>query len=125
MSTTKFHVHFLIVTFVSVLFLEWHRIVEEESPRKIKKIKLDLLNNFCPGILKQLSLLLNLTVGPWIAGEKLTYGDFVLANWLQVWEKTISPDLLAHFPELKAHRDAVCSIPQINAWLQIRPETDL
>jgi len=56
--------------------------------------------------------------GEYVAGPNLTYADLVLANFLDVCEDNINPDILNDFPTLKALKEEIFEIPEIAAWIE-------
>jgi len=56
----------------------------------------------------------------------VTWADFVVANAIDVWSGNIGTGmgdkLLADFPTMKAHQEAVFGIPKIKEWIEKRPQ---
>jgi len=103
--------------------LQWRTFLMEKDAAKKEEIKQNLLDNICPKYFKQLTAIVEGQGGPFIAGSKLTYGDFVLANWLNIWTNTLSDKLLDDYPALSKQLDAVLAIPEIKQWVADRPKT--
>jgi glutathione S-transferase len=59
-----------------------------------------------------------------VAGNKLSYGDFVLVNFLDVVEDLIDAQCLAEFPTLKALKDKVFALPEIKEWREMQKVTE-
>lgn len=60
--------------------------------------------------------LLSQSEGEWIAGTELTYGDFVLANFLDIAEDLVDPRCLDEFPKLNELKKKVLALPEIAEW---------
>jgi len=103
--------------------LQWRLSIAEKDPKKKEEIKKNLVENVCPKVLKQLADIVSETDGDFIAGDKLTFGDFWLAHWLQLWTSTVTPTLLDDYPVLIRLKKAVEAIPEIKTWLEERPKT--
>jgi glutathione S-transferase len=82
--------------------------------------------------------------GDYVAGKKLTHADFWLASFVNVWDGPTTDDMFfpimpfnlpvptaseykenlsANYPKLRAHKERIMNIPQIKAWIQIRPKS--
>lgn len=55
--------------------------------------------------------------GEYLAGPNLTYADLAVANFLDVCEDNVNPDILNDFPTLKALKEEVFEIPAIAEWV--------
>jgi len=62
--------------------------------------------------------------GDWLVGRNLTWADLIVASLYSNFSSYLDMDLLAGFPNLKAHQAAVFAIPQIKAWIKKRPVTE-
>lgn len=56
-------------------------------------------------------------------GEKLTWADLYLANFLEVWTDNHGQQILDGFPLLQKQKTVVLSIPQIAEWNSNRPKS--
>jgi len=93
-----------------------------------------LLREVLPKWLAQAEALLKKRGGIWFAGSGLTFGDVAVMNILTfmmhpneaIWkDMNNAPErgaLLDGFPLLKANNDRVRAVPEIEAWLQRKPE---
>jgi hypothetical protein len=57
--------------------------------------------------------LLESSGGEWSCGPNLTYGDFVLANFLDIAEEMVDPNCLDEFPKLRELKERVLNIREI------------
>lgn len=78
----------------------------------------DMLEIHFPKYFNKFTELLEISGGQWIAGPNLTYADLALANFFDVAEEMVNPDVLKEFPSLKKLKDDVFAIPQINEWIR-------
>lgn len=53
----------------------------------------------------------------WITGDTLTYADLALANFLDVSEDNVNPDILNDYPALADLKERVFSIPEIQTFI--------
>ena len=93
-----------------------------KNPDKIKELTAELLEKGLPPYFKQITSILQETEGEFIAGKQLTAGDIFLANAIDCWEDFVDPKLLEGYPALKALKDAVFNLPEIKAWVEVRPK---
>jgi len=56
-------------------------------------------------------------------GNKLTWADLYLANFMQIWTENHGKDLLANCPTLEKHMNKIINIPEIKEWIEKRPKT--
>ena len=69
---------------------------------------------------KRLATLLAQSKGPFIAGEKATYGDLVAFQVLHA-HRALSPSSLDAFPTLLALHDRIAALPALKAYIEERP----
>ncbi|ODN01723.1 Glutathione S-transferase 3 [Orchesella cincta] len=55
--------------------------------------------------------------GEYLAGPNMTYADLAVANFLDVCEDNINPDILNDFPTLKALKEEIFEIPEVAEWV--------
>ncbi|CAL8092600.1 unnamed protein product [Orchesella dallaii] len=55
--------------------------------------------------------------GEYLAGPNITYADLAVANFLDVCESHVNPDILNDFPTLKALKEEIFDIPEIAEWV--------
>lgn len=56
---------------------------------------------------------------------QLTWADLVFVGMLDYLNFMVQTDLVANYPELAALRTKVLAIPNIKAWIDKRPQSDL
>ncbi|CAG7732834.1 unnamed protein product [Allacma fusca] len=98
----------------------------EADPEKKEKARLTIVNEVVPLYLRQIEGIVIKTDGPYIAGSKLTYGDLSLTAALNVWIGVgviTEAQLQEAYPATAKLREAVLNVPQIKAWLEVRPKT--
>ncbi len=90
----------------------------EKSMSKKVIMKKRLLEDTFPVYFEKFAEFLEDSGGEYLAGPNLTYADLALANFLDVCEDNINPDILNDFPTLKALKQEVFEIPEIAAWVK-------
>jgi len=104
--------------------LQWRNtFLMEKDAEKKEEARKNLVETICPKVLKQLNDIVSSTEGDYISGDKLTWADLFLANWLSIWTKSLSTDLVADFPALKKQWETVLDLPEIKKWIAERPQT--
>ncbi|XP_002733918.1 putative glutathione S-transferase 6 [Saccoglossus kowalevskii] len=64
----------------------------------------------------------------YLVGKKITHADFMVFNIMETIEKTYQKDdldIYAEFPLLKGHRDLIKNLPQLQKYLNSRPDLPL
>jgi len=106
-------------------FQDFRKFVREKDPA-LKAIQRNYMaDTLLPLVLKQVQEILASSGGEFIGGSKLTYADLTAANWFNIWTKMIDPDIPNKYPRLLEHNQAVLAVPQIKAWLEVRPKTNV
>ncbi|OXA58430.1 glutathione S-transferase 2 [Folsomia candida] len=95
-----------------------------ESNEKTKMLE-DFRTMFLPLYFKKFNSLLEMSAGEWIAGPNLTYGDFVLVNFLDIAEDMVDPNCLDEFPKLRQLKESVLQIPEIQQWRKLQEQKNL
>jgi len=95
----------------------------KNDPKVVEDLQTKLRETEIPRYLKQLESIVAETEGSFIAGNQVTHGDFILANWLNIWERIVDEKLLDNFPVLRKQKDAIEALPGVREWLETRPKT--
>jgi len=66
---------------------------------------------------------LNENGGVWFVGDSLTWADIAIAEFMAVLEDCFNPDTLDNFPQLKAFKEKVFSLPKLKEYVSQRPPT--
>jgi glutathione S-transferase len=101
---------------------EFRKWVREHEDEKKAELKNHLKEDVFPMIFKQLEEIVSTSGGKYVAGSKLTYADFVLANWFKIFNELIDPTLKERYQALADHLETVLNIPEIKAHVKNRPE---
>ncbi|CAG7834369.1 unnamed protein product [Allacma fusca] len=96
--------------------------VREHDEEKKTEQKHHLIDSVFPMLMKQLEEIVSASGGPYVAGSKLTYADFVLANWFQIFNAVIDETLQENYPALEEHMERVLNIPEIKTHVKNRPK---
>lgn len=107
-----------------IIYLEWAPFYVEQDPEKQGAIKKDLLDNIFPHFLGKFNDIVAKN-GNYVVGNTVTWADFWLTNFLEIWRDTIDDGLLDKYPALQKQMSNVFSIPQIAAWVDKRPQASL
>ncbi|OXA45021.1 glutathione S-transferase [Folsomia candida] len=86
-----------------------------ESKAK-EKMRQDFITMYFPLYFSKFASILETSGGNYIAGENLTYGDLTLVNFIEVVETLLDPNCLAEFPTLRALKEKIFAIPEIDKW---------
>jgi glutathione S-transferase len=105
------------------LFTEWGPVYREADLEKRKEIVSRLMTDVFPKYLKKFNEVLETSGGPFLLGSNFSWADFFLANYLEIFEEFMTPNLLDDFPALKKQKEAVFGIPQIKEFVTKRPQT--
>ncbi|ODN01721.1 Glutathione S-transferase 2 [Orchesella cincta] len=89
----------------------------EPSIAKKALMRKHLLELHFPKYFSRFAKLLDEGEGEYIAGSTLTYADFVLANFLDVAEDNVNPDILKDFPTLVDLKDRIFNIPEVQEFI--------
>lgn len=89
------------------------------------KEKKEFLENCLPQFLKKYETFLNLNSTGWLVGDKPTWADIYLAEFMNRIQDTIDPTALDNFETVKKHVDQVHSIPNLAIYISTRPSRPL
>ncbi|CAG7630761.1 unnamed protein product, partial [Allacma fusca] len=100
----------------------------ENNPEKKQEAREVFVNEKVPLCFRQLQAIITAkSGGPFILGSKLTFADLYLAttinNWLGFGHATTA-QLTTEYPALGKLKEAVENVPEIKAWLEVRPKTN-
>ncbi|CAG7819626.1 unnamed protein product [Allacma fusca] len=104
-------------------FNEYAKWVREKDPERQANQKAHMVKTALRLILTQLQGIVTASGGDFVAGSKLTYADLSIANWFNIWANHIDPEIPTKYPRLSEHNKAVLAVPQIKAWIEVRPKT--
>jgi len=104
---------------------KWAPFYLEADPDKRAAIKKDLVDNIFPHFLSKFNDVVAKSGGSFIFGSKVTYADFWLANFLEIWRDTVDANLISKYPALQKQMASVFAIPQIAKWVEVRPKAEL
>jgi len=104
---------------------KWAPFYLEADAGKKEEIRKDLIANMFPNFLKNFNDTVTSNGGNYIVGNSVSYADFWLTNFLEIWRDTIDPTLLDKYPALKKQMANVFAIPQIKDWVATRPQSSL
>lgn len=83
------------------------------------------MDNIFPHFLGKFNDMVAKNGGNWAVGSKVSWADFWLTNFLEIWRDTIDSGLVDKYPALQKQMSNVFSIPQIKAWVDKRPKAAL
>jgi len=63
--------------------------------------------------------------GGYIATNSLSWGDIYIVCYFDAMEFIMKTQIIDKYPNLKALREKVSSVPKIKAWIDKRPKTEL
>lgn len=63
--------------------------------------------------------------GEYIAGSSLTFGDLVVANFLEIAQDLVDPNCLDEYPKLNALKERILEIPAISAFRKAQATSKL
>uniref|UniRef100_A0A1B6LDT5 glutathione transferase n=1 Tax=Graphocephala atropunctata TaxID=36148 RepID=A0A1B6LDT5_9HEMI len=95
----------------------------EQDPIKKEERKTTLLKDTIPFYLKRFEKAIAEN-GGFAVGGSITWTDFVFAVALENFEIIFGKDALEAYPHLRALKERVFSLPQIQTWIQKRPHTE-
>ncbi|XP_018334284.1 glutathione S-transferase [Agrilus planipennis] len=96
----------------------------ESDPSIKESRKGPLLKETIPYYLERLDAIAKQNNGHLACG-KLTWADIILAAWLDYLNYMISGNLLEKYANLQSVVNNVLSIPQIKAWIEKRPHSEM
>jgi glutathione S-transferase len=102
---------------------EWRKFFMAPDEEKKAELKKAFLEVHAPKYLGKFDNIVKSNPSGKLVGDSVTWTDLVVACSIEGLEKTVDPDLLKDYPNLKSLKDAVNDIPQIKAWREKRPET--
>jgi glutathione S-transferase len=105
-----------------ILWRFWLRAPNGEEKAIHEKI---LLENHFPLYLSKMNDLVeqNGEGSGFSVGNKLTWADLFLANFLEIWTDNHGVQILDAFPALRKQKETVFNIPKIKEWVAKRPKT--
>lgn len=99
----------------------WHSVFNDfQSERNMSKkvlMRTRLIYETFPGCFSKFVQYLDDSGGEYLAGENLTFADLVVANFLDICEQVINPDILNEFPTLRVLKEEVLDIPEIAEYV--------
>ncbi|EEZ99492.1 Glutathione S-transferase S1-like Protein [Tribolium castaneum] len=95
----------------------------EQDEEKKKTILENLNKDVFPQYLTRFEEIVKKNKGYFALG-RLTWADFCWATVSPGFDMITKVDTIANYPELKAVRDKVNSLPAIKKWIEQRPKTD-
>jgi len=66
---------------------------------------------------------LNENGGQWFVGDSLTWADIAIAEFMSVLEDCFCQSILDNFPQLKAFKEKIFSLPKLKEYVSQRPAT--
>jgi len=66
---------------------------------------------------------LNENGGQWFVGDSLTWADIAIAEFMSVLEDCFCQSSLDNFPQLKAFKEKIFSLPKLKEYVSQRPAT--
>jgi len=101
-----------------LLFRPWFLSKDEAEKSELKDV---LIKETFPKYLAILESLASTLEGNFLGGEKPCWQDFVLANWLDIFEDTIlGAKFLSKYSRLMGIKESVFAIPSIAQYLKTR-----
>jgi len=104
---------------------KWAPYYLEADPAKREEIRKDMIANLFPTFLGKFNDVVTANGGNYIVGNTVTWADFWLTNFLEIWRDTVDPTLIDNYPALKKQMANVQAIPAIKEWIQKRPQSSL
>jgi len=99
---------------------EWRRYYFEQNPTKKEEVKKEFVEIIAARYFKKYSKALEENGGKYLVGSGLTWADLFLVMYLELYEDTVSKDILKPFPLLKKYKEGIHSIPQIKRTIETR-----
>jgi len=66
---------------------------------------------------------LNENGGQWFVGDSLTYADIAIAEFVSCMEDCFCQSILDNYPQLKAFKEKIFSLPKLKEYVSQRPAT--
>ena len=63
--------------------------------------------------------------GQWFVGDSLTWADIAIAEFMSVLEDCFCQSILDNFPQLKAFKEKIFSLPKLKEYVSQRPATPM
>jgi len=104
---------------------KWAPYYLEQDSGKREDIRKELKTNVFPHFLSKFNDIVADNGGNYVVGTKVTWADFWLTNFLEIWRDTVDPNLLDKYPALQKQMMNVLAIPGIKAWVEKRPDASL
>jgi len=104
---------------------KWAPFYLEQDADKKEVIRKDLVENIFPHFLSKFNDIVAKNGGSYVVGNKATWADFWLTNFLEIWRDTVCPKLMDKYPALQKQMATILAIPQIKAWVDKRPQASL
>jgi len=113
--------------FMEELRQEFRKVFSEKDEAKKATLKDEFLKTVAPkyyGIMEE--LVESTGSGKFIRGDKPSWQDFFIANWMEILgELIVGESFLDQYPNLKKVKEAVFAIPSIKAHVERRPKTQI
>jgi len=106
-----------IVQHVQDCRTKWVPFYWEFDSEKREVIRKNLVENVFPAFLANIDELIAENGGKYVYGKKVTWADFYVANFAELWRDSCEPTLLDKYPNLQKQIETVNSIPQIKDWI--------
>ncbi|ODM99991.1 Glutathione S-transferase [Orchesella cincta] len=103
------------------LRLEWRRFWFEQDQTKKQQMKEEFRDIIAPSYLTKYSKALEENGGKYLVGSGLTWTDFFLPVFFELFEDTIDKNILDPYPILKEYKANIFSIPQVKKSIENRP----
>jgi len=112
-----------VVEFLTECRLEFRKIILAPEAGK-DAAKAEFRANAAPKYYDIMSQLISETKGPFICGDKLSWADCFVANWVEIFDDfVVGKEFTDKYPVLTTLRDAVFAVPNIKKYLETRPKT--
>lgn len=79
-----------------------------------------MLSTHFPNYFEKLSKIHLENEGPFLLGKKLTFPDIILADLLDAVDNDLGEGILDQYPVMRAHKEAVWKIPEVQEYVQKR-----
>jgi len=102
---------------MNTCFIEWTPFYWEFDAEKREEMRKNLVENVFPGFLANFDKIIAANGGKYVYGDKVTWADFYLANFAELWRDSCEKTLLDKYPAVQKQIETVNSIPQIKDWI--------
>lgn len=92
-------------------------IQQQENLSKKVLMKKTLLLDYFPKYLDKINAIFRQSGGPYLAGSKMTYADLAFANFIDICEGNVNPDILDNYPDFQSIVEEVFEIPAVKEWI--------